>query len=253
MTDTTALPIAQAMSAIMKEVGAIAKKDKNTSQGFNFRGIDSVVNAVSPALQKHGVIVVPSVEDYEYATVEIGRNRTAMGHVKVKVTYTFIGASGDAIKATVVGEAMDAGDKATAKAMSVAFRTALLQTLCLPTDDLDPDADTYVRSAGVEAPKRSATEKQEAPQRSKVSPIRAAAGSKSEPSISDNQLKFLRELAVKVGADDETVIALSGGVKIEALSNPQASKIIEQLLSIKRGDATLTFNTDGTAELTTTK
>jgi hypothetical protein len=147
MTDTTTLPIAQAMSAIMKEVGAIAKKDKNTSQGFNFRGIDSVVNAVSPALQKYGVIVVPSVEDYEYATVEIGRNRTAMGHVKVKVTYTFIGSNGDSIKATVVGEAMDSGDKATAKAMSVAFRTALLQALSLPTDELDPDATSYERSS----------------------------------------------------------------------------------------------------------
>jgi hypothetical protein len=146
MTEKTALPIAQAMSAIMTEVGAIAKKDKNTSQGFNFRGIDSVVNAVSPALQKHGVIVVPSVEDYEYATVEVGRNRTAMGHVKVKVTYTFIGAKGDEIKATVVGEAMDSGDKATAKAMSVAFRTALLQALSLPTDELDPDASSYERS-----------------------------------------------------------------------------------------------------------
>jgi hypothetical protein len=146
MTEKTALPIAQAMSAIMTEVGAIAKKDKNTSQGFNFRGIDSVVNAVSPALQKHGVIVVPSVEDYEYSTVEVGRNRTAMGHVKVKVTYTFIGAKGDEIKATVVGEAMDSGDKATAKAMSVAFRTALLQALSLPTDELDPDASSYERS-----------------------------------------------------------------------------------------------------------
>ena len=147
MTETTALPIAQAMSAIMKEVGAIAKKDKNQAQGFNFRGIDSVVNAVSPALQKYGVIVVPSVEDYEYATVEIGRNRTARGHVKVKVTYTFIGANGDSIKATVVGEAMDAGDKATAKAMSVAFRTALLQALSLPTDEPDPDSSSYERSS----------------------------------------------------------------------------------------------------------
>jgi len=150
MSDQTALPIAQAMNAIMKEVGAIAKKDKNTSQGFNFRGIDSVVNAVSPALQKHGVIVVPSVEDYEYATVEIGRNRTAMGHVKIKVTYTFIGASGDSIKTTVVGEAMDAGDKATAKAMSVAFRTALLQALALPTDEPDPDSSSYERSSAAD-------------------------------------------------------------------------------------------------------
>jgi hypothetical protein len=141
------LPIAQALSEVMKAVGGIAKKDKNTSQGFNFRGIDSVVNAVSPQLQKFGVIVVPSVEDYEYATVEIGRNRTAMGHVRIKVKYTFIGSNGDAIATTVVGEAMDSGDKATAKAMSVAFRTALLQALCLPTDEPDPDASSYERSS----------------------------------------------------------------------------------------------------------
>jgi hypothetical protein len=141
------LPIAQALNEVMKAVGGIAKKDRNQAQGFNFRGIDSVVNAVSPQLQKFGVVVVPTVEDYSYDTVEIGRNRTAMGHVKVKVTYTFIGASGDAIKTTVVGEAMDSGDKATAKAMSVAFRTALLQALCLPTDEPDPDANSYERSS----------------------------------------------------------------------------------------------------------
>ena len=141
------LPIAQALSEVMKAVGAIAKKDKNTAQGFNFRGIDSVVNAVSPALQKFGVVIVPSVEEYDYQTVEIGKNRTPMGHVRVKVTYTFIGANGDTIKATVVGEAMDSGDKATAKAMSVAFRTALLQSLSLPTDEVDPDAHSYERSS----------------------------------------------------------------------------------------------------------
>ena len=150
MSTSTNLPIAQALNEVMKEVGAVKKNDRNSSQGFNFRGIDAVVNAVSPALQKHGVIVVPSVEDYEYHSVEIGKNRTVMGHVKVKVTYTFIGAGGDAIKATVVGEAMDSGDKATAKAMSVAFRTALLQTLSLPTDEPDPDSQSYERSERVQ-------------------------------------------------------------------------------------------------------
>jgi hypothetical protein len=149
MPETKALPIAQALNEIMKAVGAIAKTDRNNAQGFNFRGIDSVVNAVSPQLQKFGVVVVPTVEEYDYASVEIGKNRTVMGHVKVKVTYTFIGANGDSIKATVVGEAMDSGDKATAKAMSVAFRTALLQSLSLPTDDIDPDAQSYERSEKV--------------------------------------------------------------------------------------------------------
>jgi hypothetical protein len=41
---------------------------------------------------------------------------------------------------------MDSGDKATAKAMSVAYRTALLQVLCLPTDEPDPDSHTYERA-----------------------------------------------------------------------------------------------------------
>ena len=140
------ITIQQALADVMRAVGGIAKKDRNQSQGFNFRGIDAVVNAVSPALQKYGVLVIPSVDDYEYSTVEIGKNRTAMGHAKVKVTYSFIGPKGDAIRATVVAEAMDAGDKASAKAMSVAFRTALLQALCLPTDEIDPDANSYERS-----------------------------------------------------------------------------------------------------------
>lgn len=149
MTEIKALPIAQALSEVMKEVGAVKKNDRNNAQGFQFRGIDAVVNAVSPALHKYGVVVVPSVEEYDYSSVEIGKNRTVMGHVKVKVTYTFIGANADAIKATVVGEAMDSGDKATAKAMSVAFRTALLQTLSLPTDEPDPDSQSYERSEKV--------------------------------------------------------------------------------------------------------
>jgi ERF superfamily len=141
--------IVQLLNEVMKDVGAISKTDKNTSQGFNFRGIDSVINAVSPALRKHGIVVVPCVDDYQYESVEIGKNRTVMGHVKVRVTYTFAGPDGDALKASVVGEAMDSGDKATAKAMSVAFRTALLQSLCLPTDDIDPDAQSYERSERV--------------------------------------------------------------------------------------------------------
>lgn len=138
--------VVQLLNKVMNDVGAISKSDRNQSQGFNFRGIDAVVNAVSPALQKHGIIVVPTVEHSEYQTVEIGKNRTAMGHCRVKVSYSFIGPNGDAVKATVIAEAMDSGDKASAKAMSVAFRTALLQSLCLPTDEIDPDASSYERS-----------------------------------------------------------------------------------------------------------
>lgn len=148
----------EALSAVMEDVRAVGKHDRNSSQGFNFRGIDAVMNAVGPALRKHGVVVLPTVLDHSYDTV-MSRNGSPMGHVLVKVQYAFIGPAGDRLDCTVMGEGMDTGDKATTKAMSVAFRTALLQALTLPTDETDPDADTYER-AEVKAKPQKATKTQ---------------------------------------------------------------------------------------------
>ena len=115
---------------VMKEVGAVGKNDRNTSQNFAFRGIDAVINAVSPAFQKHKVIVVPTV--LEKVTKEIESNKgKAVTHVELKVAYTFYGEEGDFISATVYSEAMDYGDKATAKAMSVALRWLSI-LVCVP-------------------------------------------------------------------------------------------------------------------------
>lgn len=146
MTNGTGVSVFEALTNVMQDVQGVGKHDKNSAQGWSFRGIDAVMNAVGPALRTHRVIVVPNVVDYEYATIEVGANRKTTGHARVKIAYTFYGPGGDSITATVVGEAMDSGDKATAKAHSVAFRTALLQALCLPTDEPDPDQDIYERS-----------------------------------------------------------------------------------------------------------
>jgi ERF superfamily len=140
------MEIFAALSAVMGDVSSVSKDERNTGQGFNFRGIDAVVNAVGPALRKHGVIVVPRVQSCDYATIEIGEKRKATAHVRVIVEYVFYAADGSSISCTTAGEAMDGGDKATAKAMSVAFRIALLQALALPTSEPDPDASSYERS-----------------------------------------------------------------------------------------------------------
>ncbi|MFE3452443.1 ERF family protein [Nonomuraea sp. NPDC059194] len=143
----TELNIYQALAQVMKKVRSVAKRDQNSHGNYVFRGVDAVVNAVGPKLRDVGVIVVPIVEDSSYDTVEVGRNRTQMGHAQVTVTYRFYGPDGTHLDCRVPGEAMDSGDKAMSKAMSVAFRTALIQALCLPTDDPDPDGITYERSA----------------------------------------------------------------------------------------------------------
>lgn len=150
---TTDLPtVVQALSAAMDDIGAVRKDQINQHQRFNFRGVDSVVNAASPAFRRHGIVVAPTVLEKE-----LKESRTAKGavmaNVYLTVRYTFYGPRGDSISATVASESFDSGDKATAKAMSVAFRTALLQTLALPTDEIDdPDHVTYERAGAASPP-----------------------------------------------------------------------------------------------------
>ena len=133
----------EAMTAVMRSVGAVAKKDQNTFHRFNFRGIDATVNALSPAFREHGVTVRPG----EVLSCEYEKFQTAKGGVSITcrliVRYVFTGPEGDSVDAVVAAEAADTGDKSTPKAMSVAFRTALLQTFALPTDEVDPDAHSY--------------------------------------------------------------------------------------------------------------
>lgn len=137
---------AQALAAVMADVRAVAKDDRNQAQGFNFRGIDGVLNAVGPALRRHGVVPLPEVLEAHRSAVEVGKNRTLMREVTLRVRYRFVGPDGDHVDAVVEAEALDAGDKATSKAMSVAFRTALLQVLAIPTHEPDPDSQSYERA-----------------------------------------------------------------------------------------------------------
>ena len=142
------MSIVEALSAVMEDVRSVAKKDRNTHQNFTFRGIDAVVNAVGPALRAHGVVVVPHVDHVEYQDVQTSTGKAANA-CRVVVTYTFWHGE-TSLPATVAAEAWDHGDKATPKAMSVAFRTALLQALALPTDEPDPDSHSYERGAQVD-------------------------------------------------------------------------------------------------------
>lgn len=188
--------VVQALSAVMADVRAVAKKERNTSQGggFYFRGIDAVVNAVGPALRTHGVVVTPHLDNIDRREGRTSKGGT-LNYVAVIVTYTFTGPAGDTMTATVPGEAFDSGDKATAKAMSVAFRTCLLQALTLPTDEADPDADVYDATVQTAAPTAGAGQAADAPQGQASSFVAAVQESWSNPS----GLVPLLEWARKVG------------------------------------------------------
>lgn len=138
-----------AWNAVMTTVRSVGKDGFNSSPGGNykFRGIDAVVNAVGPACREHGVTVVPVlIKEKVAGQIEVGKNRTVMGHVSMTIVWRVYGPEGDYFEGEAASEAMDSGDKAVSKAHSVSYRTFLIQALCLPTDEPDPDQETYQRS-----------------------------------------------------------------------------------------------------------
>lgn len=133
-----------ALANVMADMSAVKKSKKNTQgAGFNYRGIDDVMNALHPALVKNGVVVVPQViakEREERQSKSGGLNIYSI----VTMSFKFFAKDGSFVEAVTVGEAMDSGDKATNKAMSVALKYACFQVLMIPTEEmLDPDSETH--------------------------------------------------------------------------------------------------------------
>lgn len=135
--------ICTAINEIMAEIGAIGKTSKNTTQGFMYRGVDAVMNALQPAMVKHKVFVVPEVLEQTREERTNAKGTTLLYSI-LRVKFTFFADDGSNISAVVIGEGMDSGDKASNKAMSVAFKYACFQVFCIPTEEMkDPDAESH--------------------------------------------------------------------------------------------------------------
>lgn len=147
--------IYMAIPAIMNEIGHIGKDKRNQQQGFMFRGIDQVMNTMKSLLAKHGVFVVPEVIDRQREE-RVTKGGSGLLYSILTIRYHFVADDGSEVIAVVVGEGMDSGDKASNKAMAVAFKYACFQVFCIPTEEMavsDPDRETPAESmnAGLSA------------------------------------------------------------------------------------------------------
>lgn len=130
----------QAVAAQMAKDG-ISKSRDNKQQGFKFRGIDETLNALAPVLSTHGLVILPRMVSRQVTERE-SRNGGVLFSVVVEAEFDFVSAE-DGSKHTVrtYGEAMDSGDKATNKAMSIAFKYAAFLAFCIPVEGMGEDAD----------------------------------------------------------------------------------------------------------------
>ena len=140
------MSVYKAIACIQGELAktGISKDRKNDQQGYKFRGIDEVYNALSPLLARHGLCILPRMLSREVVERRNSKGN-ALFYVTVEAEFDFVCAEdGTSHTVRTFGEAMDSGDKATNKAMSAAYKYAAFQAFAIPTEgDNDADATTH--------------------------------------------------------------------------------------------------------------
>lgn len=138
--------IYKAINAVTAELAkrGIAKTHTNAQDQYQYRSIDDVLNRLGPLLAKHKLCVLPRVLE-RIAIDRNGARDEFLVSVALKVAFDLVSAV-DETRHTVeaYGEALDEGDKATSKAMSSAYKVAMLQTFCIPViGNEEPDAKSH--------------------------------------------------------------------------------------------------------------
>lgn len=123
-----------AINAVTAELAqnGIAKTHTNAVDNYKYRSIDDVLDRLAPLLAKYRLCISPRVLEREAAERHDEADRSLF-HTVLRVAFELTSVD-DGSKQIVeaFGEALDPSDKATAKAMSAAYKSAMVQTFCNP-------------------------------------------------------------------------------------------------------------------------
>jgi len=170
---------------VLDHLPAIGKDSVNKQQGFKYRSIDTVLNHLNPLLAAAGVHIVPVAQTCE-RDVRSTRSGGSLNVCYITVTWEIRGVDGGVITAQTLGEGTDAGDKATSKAQTMAFKYLLWPSLAIAENE-DPDGETVEESA---------------PERKSLAPSTppVVAGDGSDPGqATTRQINWLRRLLRDAG------------------------------------------------------
>jgi|GEM_PF-4731712 len=136
----------QLISEVTSEISkiGISKDQTNQRQGYKFRGIDDVYNALSSIISRTGLVILQKCTDHKMEEL-VSKDNKALFRAIVMMEYTFFSIhDGSSHTTTMPGEANDQYDKATPKATSAAYKNNAFQVFCIPTEgDNDADASSH--------------------------------------------------------------------------------------------------------------
>ncbi|QBM22297.1 single-stranded DNA-binding protein [Citrobacter arsenatis] len=144
MTEKKVYAAISGVASALAEQGIRKEKKQGSQVNYAFRGIDDIYNALAPELVKHKLLILPRYT--ERTSVErTSKSGGALFYITVRGDFDFVSTEDGSIHTvTTYGEAMDSGDKATNKAMSIAYKYAAFQAFCIPTEETAIDADAEV-------------------------------------------------------------------------------------------------------------
>lgn len=120
----------------------IAKSHMNIEDQYLYRSIDDVQRRLAPLLAKHGLCVLPRVVRRESVDCT-GFGDLALRSVRLLVAFDLVSTrDGSRHRVSGWGEALDPSDKGTAKAMSAAYKSAMIHLFCIPSNSDDPERES---------------------------------------------------------------------------------------------------------------
>jgi hypothetical protein len=139
--ETKQASVTEALAKVIDEMKGVGKDQqfgnpRGGGMAYRYRGIDDMTAAAKPLFGRHGIVWVPRIESMELAQHERQTDCTIM------MTWQVFGPAGDSITVgPIVGVGRDSSDKFANKAMTAAWKYALMQTLCVadPADDGDSE------------------------------------------------------------------------------------------------------------------
>ena len=121
----------------------IAKSRTNAIELYQYRSIDDVLNRLAPLIAEHRLCILPRVLE-RIITDRPSSAAPMRVNVLLRVAFDLVSVEDGSVHSVeAYGEALDDGDKGTAKAMSAAYKGAMLQAFCIPvagTEDADASA-----------------------------------------------------------------------------------------------------------------
>lgn len=175
----------QSITAKMAASGIGKDRENTNGPRFKFRGIDDIFNVLAKEYVADKIIILPAYSD-RVATEYESKGGGRMVNVAISGTYRLVSLvdGSELVSGPFVGEAMDSSDKATNKAMSIAYKYFAIQTFAIPVvGDEDPDGHSPQVEAKAGAKKQQADAsaqqpKADAPQESVADAIARLGGTK---------------------------------------------------------------------------